>query len=521
MEESAGSPPTDPIASRDAEIGRLRIENELLRQKLDLLLRKLFGPSSEKLDPAQLELLLSGEDAAKKPDAAGPEPAADLIAFPQSKRRAERKPRLPEHLPVEETVLDPEPVKACPEAWRCIGSEVTERLDYQPGKFLRRRLIRRKYVRIADKDAPPVIAPLPPGLQDGCLATPGLIAEIVVNKYAWHQPLYRQEALFAQRHDVAIPRQTMMNWEALAADWLRPLYQLLRTSLLTAGYLQADETPVRYLEPGHGRTKTGYFWVYQAADGTTLFDWRPSRAHDCLDHVLKRDRPGQAPECFQGILQTDGYGAYETWRNLAASRNQTVELAACWAHARRKLHDAREQAPRLTGWLIGQVRLLYAVEARLRAARAGPVLRQVRRAGESRMIYRRIGKALVLLRARRNILPQSPLGIAIRYLSGLWPRLGVFLRDGRVELDTNLVENAIRPTAVGKKNWLFVGGEESGWKAAVFYTLIANCRLHGIDPHEYFRDVLTRLPGCTNHRVAELLPAAWATGVHGKIAQQA
>jgi len=196
-------------------------------------------------------------------------------------------------------------------------------------------------------------------------------------------------------------------------------------------------------------------------------------------------------------------------------------LAACWAHARRKLHDAREQAPRLTGWLIGQVRLLYAVEARLRAARAGPVLRQVRRAGESRMIYQRIGKPLALLRARKGILPKSPLGIAIRYLSGLWPRLGVFLRDGRVELDTNLVENAIRPTAIGKKNWLFVGGEESGWKAAVFYTLIANCRLHGIDPHEYFRDVLTRLPGYTNHQVAQLLPAAWATSAGRESALEA
>ena len=137
------------------------------------------------------------------------------------------------------------------------------------------------------------------------------------------------------------------------------------------------------------------------------------------------------------------------------------------------------------------------------------------------MIYHRIGKALVLLRTRKSILPKSPLGLAIRYLSGLWPRLGVFLRDGRVELDTNLVENAIRPTAVGKKNWLFVGGEESGWKAAVFYTLIANCRLHGIDPHEYFRDVLTRLPGYMNHRVAELLPSTWATNVRRESAREA
>lgn len=159
---------------------------------------------------------------------------------------------------MEETVLDPEPVKACPDAWRCIGSEITEQLDYRPGRFLRRRLIRRKYVCVADKSAPPVIAPLPPSLQDGCLATPGLIAEIIVNKYAWHQPLYRQESIFLTRHGVAIPRQTVMNWEALAAGWLKPLHRLLQEKLLAAGYLQADETAVRYLEPGNGKTKTGY-----------------------------------------------------------------------------------------------------------------------------------------------------------------------------------------------------------------------------------------------------------------------
>jgi transposase len=504
----------DIIAHRDAELLRLRQENELLRQKLDLVIRKLFGSSSEKLDPAQLELLLA-DDPSKKPAAAGDTgvPAAEdpgNIPASRTAARIGRKPRVPDHLPVEETILDPEPVKACPEAWRWIGSETSDQLDYQPGKFLCRRLVRRKYVRVADRDAPPIIAPLPAGLQDGCLATPALIAEIVVNKYAWHQPLYRQESLFTHRHGVAIPRQTMMNWEALAADWLRPLHQLLRTSLLTSGYLQVDETPVRYLEPGHGKTKTGYFWVYRAGDGTLLYDWRPSRAHDCLDHVLRLERHGEEPLAFEGILQSDGYAAYETYRRLAAARGQPIELAACWAHARRKLHDALDSSPRLAGWLLRQLGHLYAVEARLRENRSGPNLRQAIRSSESRPVYQRIGKALTLLRKRSGILPKSHLGIAIRYILDLWPRLGVFLRDGRVEIDTNHTENAIRPSAVGKKNWLFVGSEDSGWKAAIFYTLIANCRLHGIDPHGYFKEVLERLPSCTNHQLPGLLPANWA-----------
>ncbi|MBK1884267.1 transposase [Luteolibacter pohnpeiensis] len=228
------------IARRDERIAQLELENKLLSQKLDLVLRKLFGSSSEKLDVGQLELSLD-PDALKKPPVAGGAPAAEELAVIKRRPDQSRKPRIPEHLPVEEIFLDPEPVKACPQAWRCIGEEVSEQLDYRPGKFLRRRLIRRKYVRLAAKAAPPVIAALPVRLQDGCLATPGLIAEILVNKYAWSLPLYRQESLFRQRHDVAIPRQTMMNWEALAADRLMPLYQLLKRHLLESSYLQIDE----------------------------------------------------------------------------------------------------------------------------------------------------------------------------------------------------------------------------------------------------------------------------------------
>ena len=509
MEPQPGQTPDDP---RDAEIRLLRRENELLRQKLDLVLRRFFGKSSEKLDPAQLELLL-GTEPPGKAEASPPPGGAPEEASASSAARTERKPRrerIPEHLPVVETILDPEPVRACPDAWRCIGSEVTEQLDYEPGRFLRRRLVRRKYVRLADKSAPPVVAPLPAGLQDACMATSGLVAEIIVNKHAWHQPLYRQESLFKQRHGVTIPRQTMMNWEAMAANWLLPLHRLLQEQLLASGYLQVDETPIRYLDPGKGKTGTGYFWVCRAADGTLFYDWRPSRAHDCLDRILRIERHGEDPLIFQGVLQSDGYAAYATWRKAAASRDQHVELAACWAHARRKLHEALDSSPRLAGWLIRQTGHLYAVERRLRGQRAGPALRNALRCSESRLAYERIGKAVTLLLRRRDVTPKSPLGMAIRYIHGLWPRLGVFLRDGRVEADTNLVENAIRPTAVGKRNWLFVGSAEGGWKAAVFHTLIGNCRRLGIDPHAYLKDVLERLPSASRRDLPGFLPAAWA-----------
>ena len=204
------------------------------------------------------------------------------------------------------------------------------------------------------------------------------------------------------------------------------------------------------------------------------------------------------------------YAAYAAWRKSAASRDQHVELAACWAHARRKLHEALDSSPSLAGWLIRQTGHLYAVERRLRGQRAGPALRNALRCSESWLAYERISKAVTLLLRRRDVTPKSPLGMAIRYIHGLWPRLGVFLRDGRVEADTNLVENAIRPTAVGKRNWLFVGSAEGGWKAAVFHTLIGNCRRLGIDPHAYLKVVLERLPSASRRDLPGLLPAAWA-----------
>lgn len=242
------------------------------------------------------------------------------------------------------------------------------------------------------------------------------------------------------------------------------------------------------------------------------YDHNPATGYD-----ESSARNSQDALVFRGVLQCDGYAAYQAWRNADPERERNIELAACWAHARRKLNDALASSPRLASWLIRQTGHLYAVERRLRGQRAGPALRGALRCSESRPVYERIGKAVTLLLRRRGVTPKSPLGMAIRYIHGLWPRLGVFLRDGRVEADTNLVENAIRPTAVGKKNWLFVGSAEGGWKAAVFHTLIGNCRQLGIDPHAYLKDALERLPSASRGDLPGLLPAAWAGyGLHRK-----
>jgi transposase len=228
-------------------------------------------------------------------------------------------------------------------------------------------------------------------------------------------------------------------------------------------------------------------WSVRGGHGTTV----------CLDNIIPAD--------FTGIIQSDGYSAYRAFTD----RRRGIELAGCWAHVRRKFYEALEQSPRVAGWLLRQIQNLYRVEADLREQRAGPKLRQAMRASQSRPIVERIKRVLVRLKSSRQHLPQSLLGRAMDYALGQWPTLEVFLKDGRIEIDNNLVENAIRPTAIGKKNWLFIGDADAGQRSAIIYTIIENCRRRRLDPFSYLREVLMRLPNMTNRQIPEVTPAAW------------
>ena len=491
------------------EVARLHEENRLLRQKLDLVIRQLFSRKSEKLDPNQLELLFGGLEEQEEGQAPGKGEASaaheELVeAETKNSRRksteGKRRPRIPDHLPVVEEIIDPEPVKGCPEAWRQIGEEVSEQLDYEPGRFLKRRTVRRKYVKRSDREAPPIVAPLPPRLIEGGIATPGLVAQIAIQKYVDHLPLYRQERIFEERHDVLIPRQRMVSWMEVAADWLRPIYEKMREEMFAGDYVEVDETPVKYLAPGTGKAQQGYLWAYRVPGGDTLFDWQAGRGHECLKAFV--------PESFVGVMQCDGYRAYRTF----ARQREGITLAGCWAHTRRKFYDAFQigEAKGQSGWILRQIQHLYRIEERLRESRAGPALRQAVRHNESRPIAGRIHRALFRLKVSKRILPKSLLGKALHYTLEQWTELVVYLDHGRVEIDNNLVENAIRPTAIGKKNWLFIGAEGAGWRSAVIYSIVESCRNRGIEPFEYLRDVLTRLPSMTNWQIAEVTPNAWA-----------
>jgi transposase len=483
------------VVTLQAALELSRQENSLLRQKIDALVRRVFGSSSEQVDRKQLELLLQLAASAT------PAEPVTVVAKPEVKvqSRKARAPRLPEHLPVIEEVIEPEPVKQQPDQWRCIGQEVSEQLDFEPARFLRRRIIRKKYVSRTEVDAPPVIAPLPERLLDRSLPAPGLLAHILVSKYCDHLPLYRQEQIYAQRHQVQISRQSLARWVELAADWLKPIYEQIRTGVMAGGYVQVDETPIDYLEPGNGKTRQGYLWTGSRPQADVFFHWETSRATACLDNVI--------PSTFTGTIQCDGYAAYRAFAN---GRGQTITLAGCWAHVRRKFYEARESSPRLAGWWLNQIQQLYRIEARLREHRAGPSLRAAVRASESRPVIKRIERALLKLKASGRQLPQSPLGLAMDYALGQWRTLEIYLSDGRVEIDNNLVENAIRPTAIGKKNWLFIGEADAGQRSAIVYTLIECCRRRGLNPFAYLRDVLSRLPNMTNRQIPEVTPEAWS-----------
>lgn len=493
-------------------VATLQQENRLLRLKLDAFIRRYYGKSSEAFNPAQLELIVAGLLAGARPPSEAELNAVAGRAAPRPRQAPARRLSLPADVPTERVVLQPPEVQQQPELWKQIGEEVTEEWDYTPGQFLKRLYIRPKYVRrdnhvpaaAAATPVPPeaatespsvVIATLPPRLIEKGLPGAGLLAHVLISKYEDHLPLYRQEKIYEQRHGVKLPRQMLAEWVEHGAFWLQPIYQEMKRGLLAGGYLQADETPIRYLDPDlPGAARQGYLWTYSRPGGDVIFDWQTSRARAVAEEFLKS---------FGGLLQTDGYSVYEA---LAAGRSGLV-LVGCWTHARRKFVEALEE-DRRAAWVVRQLGQLYQLEGRLRAARAGPAWRAAARSADARPVLRRLEH--MLRHWQPQVLPKSLLGEAIGYTLGRWEALCRYVAHGQVEIDNNLIENAIRPTAIGKKNFLFIGHPDAGWRSAVIYSVLGSCRRYGVDPHEYLRDVLRRLPAMKISEIAQITPAAWA-----------
>ena len=492
------------------ENAQIRQHNAVLRLKVDAMARKLFGKSSEKLDPAQLQMVFDAlqngtlDDAAKKAAASDTPACGSEAEGTPTARNGKRKKRtldeLIDGLPVSETIIDPAEVKADPAAWSCIGAEVTRLIDYIPGKFQCEKLVRRKFARKDARHLPPITAPLHT-LQDRCIATPRLLAHTLTNRFELHLPFYRIEQMYA-RLGVPLPRQTLCGWSGMAHDACGLIIEQIKRDVFADGHVQCDETPVKYQDPERkGVCGTGYLWViHNPARNLSLFAWRTGRGAACLESIV--------PPEFQGIIQCDGYSAYDAFIKTPA-RAGRIELAGCIAHMRRKFFEAKAEGED-PQWVLAQLQQLYQIEARLREARAGPEEVLSTRQQHSTPIMERIQARLEHLQAKHTHRPRSLTGEAISYALNQWAKLRVFLRDGRVQIDNNLVENAIRPSAIGKKNWLFMGDAQSGARAATFYTLIGNCHRQGIDATSYLSDLFKRLPTETNQTVHRLTPKAWA-----------
>jgi transposase len=319
-------------------------------------------------------------------------------------------------------------------------------------------------------------------------------------------PLYRQEKMYRQQFGVELSRKTMGYWVEQAAELLKPVYRAIREDLLRGNYLQADETPIRYLDPDvKGKSQQGYLWTYSRPGGDVLFEWRVSRSREGPKEFLKN---------FRGKLQTDGYSAYES----LANERDDLTLIGCWAHARRGFHEALSES-KLAAWFVRLIGLLYAVEKELREKEAGPQLRAAIRTCQSRPVLKRLRRAMELVRGRT--LPQGLLGQAIDYALKRWEALTRFMDDGTLEIDNNLIENAIRPSALGKKNWLFIGHPTAGERSAVIYTLLGSCRRLGVSPFDYLKDLFTRLPSAKITQIKRFMPSEWAERCQTRPAQAA
>lgn len=482
---------------RTEEVTLLREENTVLRAQIAWLKKQLFGGGrSEKLDRAQL--LLELEQLEQAAGAC----ATETITYERT-RGSPPKRTPPEesfaHLPVKETVeIIPEEVKNDPDLYERIGQERTFEVDIDPPKLFKREIIRPKYRHRLDRNRAPLLARAPARIVEGGLASAGLIAWALTAKYADHLPLYRQEKMLA-RWGAPVSRQNLCEWVGAASALLETLVRRMKRDLLQSGYVQMDETPVRCHDPDarRGKTMQGWLWVISRPGGDVLFEWRLSRRHAEAEKLLG--------EYYQGLLQTDGYEAYPAY----VRAHPGVVWVGCWAHARRKFHEALAEAPQRARFVLGLIAHLYRHEKQWDlAGKSGPALRAALRSSHFALTLQLLKKTAARLRERS--LPRSLLGQACAYLLAHWEPLTAHLDHGRTRLDNNAVENAIRPCALGRKNWLFIGHPQAGDRAAIIYSLIVSCQRRGIDPHAYLKDVLKRLPAMTNHDDLDaLLPANW------------
>ena len=495
------------LAARDAELHAKTLHIEKLRATLALMKRARFGRSSERID--QLELLIGdlGEaEAEHQAREATTQSAGDRPPAKAGAPRPRGRQPLPAHLPRERLVHAP--ACACPACGSTrltrLGEDEREVLDYVPSHFkvvvhIRPRMSCRACETITQVPAPSL--PIERG-------RPGasLLAHVLVAKYCDHAPLYRQSAIYG-RAGVELERSTLADWVGQAAFLLEPLAAAITRHVRAGAALHADDTPVPVLDPGRGKTKTGRLWVL-------VRDERPwgGPAPPAVTYLYSPDRKGEHArrllEGCRGFLHADGYAGFNSLYEPDASGPAPLVEVACWAHSRRKLFDLHAATgSAIAKEALARIAALFQIEAEIKG-RAPEERRAVR---QERTLPRLADLKDVLERALTSISRKSGLALAIRYSLSRWPALGRFTGDGRLEMTNNSAERAIRPLALGRKNYLFAGSDSGGCRAAILYTLIQTTLLNGLDPEAYLRAVLARIADHPINRIDDLLPWALTT----------
>jgi transposase len=476
---------------------------EQLEHRLDLLLRRIYGPRSEHVDPNQLALFeLGGAEPISQSAAAVEEKPAEN-SKPQAKGHGRRS--FPKNIERRRKIIDvPEAEKTCPccgEQRIPIGEIVTERLGFDPARFYVNQYVQLKYAcSCAQAGVVTAEKPIQP-IEKGN-AEPELAAFVAVSRFDDHSPYYRQENGQFRRAGVEISRSTQSDWMRQIAELCRPLFDLMHTLVLQSKLLGTDDTPVPVLVPGRGKTQEARMWAYRG-DGEhpyDVFDFTMTRKRDGPLKFLRRDEPRKTDAGFRGYLQADAYAGYDVLFRLGG----IVEVA-CWAHARRKFFESKEMNLAVGLEALARVKQLYEVEdaakelssaerLALRRERAVPLLGSMK---------------IWLDEQYGKVLPRSALGEAIGYTLSNWAALCRYTEDGDLPIDNNAVERMLKLIALGRKNWMFAGSERGGHTAAVLFTIISSAKRHKLNTWAYLRDVLWRLADLKPGELEQLLPDRW------------
>lgn len=457
-----------------------------LKEQLAQLYKLLNGFKSESFTTDTLleQLSLFGQDPASEVE----QPPKETITYTRDKKKHQDRNALPEHLPVREVIIEPQEDTT---GLKKIGEEITETLEYTPASLVKRRTIRPKYAKAADNGV--IIAALPTRPVDKAIVEACLLAHILVGKYIDHLPFYRQIQMFKRDFRWEPAQSTMSDWMASCCLLLEPLYNALKQKILTSDYIQADESPIKVLDADKkGSTHQGYQWVYHdPVHKLVFFNYRKGRGQDGPKELLAD---------YNGYLQCDGYTVYD---KIGADPN--ITLAGCLVHARRKFHDALDSDKKRAGTALAIFKKMYLEERAIKEETQND--HQQRKLLRDEKIRPLLVQIKTWIEAEQfNVLPKSPIGKTMTYFINQYPKLEAIFDDGRIELDNNLIENAIRPMAIDRKNYLFCGSHKAAQNAAMLYSFFGSCKMQNINPREWLEETLQTIPDHSIQKLEELLP---------------